>query len=135
MDYEFKIPKNQSSLPLREILKTIDGENYDWTINSLYAAGKLPGDRTMLQLEDEIRACPNGLPVSWDFLTSFADHVEDIYDLLLFAKRKDRLDVAAMKRRPSDDISLSVELFDSTFWLLKTSVQDVANILSRLKLR
>jgi len=121
MQHQIKIEKNQTGLPLGEILKVIDGQKYEWKLVWIYAVGKLSGRYSMLTLEDAVKNREGGLPVSWEYLNHIACSIDDAYDIVINGEFILHKAENSKEGRNAEGGDLQLELFDSSYWLLKTN--------------
>lgn len=107
------------SVGLKDVLKCIqDPEQNAWALLWLTAVGNLSPE-SVLSLEQNVNESPQGIVVSWPYLTDLADRLEQVIDIVLIGNRD-----AQHLHRYADDAEMYaaceyiLELVDSSYWLL-----------------
>lgn len=110
MTSRLEIRKDVRALDLRALLSTIDevGESYQWRLEEIYGIGDLSElGITMLALENDIQQSAEGVEVSWPWIKSLAEQLDDLFDLMLVG------------RGPDSDEQIEIMLVDSSYWIIK----------------
>ena len=133
MNFEIKISKNHTELPLGKILGIIDGEKYRWRIKWLQAVGRLSGGWNMMDLERQVKSVPDGLQVEWNQLKDLANHMDDVHEIFIAATQVARSNEHTAGSGEPENIALTIELFDSNHWFLQTVDRSIATQLQALE--
>ena len=109
--------KNNKKISFFEILSNIPSNNTNWYIFEFDAIGKAPSNLTMSEFEDLVLNSKYGYQMSRDELLKFSKEIEDInYLILVSAATPVAFDAI---ETDSEDLSVRLEIDDSTFWELE----------------
>jgi len=114
-----------TKLDLKEVLELLRplAEQYRWRILLLEGVGDLTQmGETMLQLEQQVAAEPEGKEVTWGWLSDLARHLKDLINFRLVGQASSGQEVGA-------------ELFDSSYWTIWSDEHLIAKLEKELAAR
>ena len=79
--------------------------------------GRAPQGLTMEAFDDLIRAAPNGFPMTWQELSSFAENIDDLNECLIVGVHPGQvIDAERVLAEHWEDCCCVIEGFDSSTW-------------------
>lgn len=106
-DSEFRISSTELDLQGALNLLSPLADQYRWRLLELEGVGDLsPMSETMLGLERQIAARPEGKEVSWGWLSDLAGHLKGLINFRLVGDA-------------GSGQAVEVELFDSSYWTIR----------------
>jgi len=125
MKHSCELRISATKLDLKVVLELLRplAKQHRWRILLLEGVGDLtPMGETMLPLEQQIAAKPEGKEVSWGWLSDLARHLQDLINFRLVGQ-------ASSAER------VEVELFDSSYWTIQSDEHLIAKLEKELAAR
>jgi len=121
--YEVRISSTDLDLNRALALLRPLSKQYRWHILEIEGVGDLtPIGETMLRLERQVANAPKGKEVSWGWLSDLAKHLQDLINFRLIGES-------------ASAEGVEVELFDSSYWTIRSGEQVIAKLKKELAVR
>ncbi|WP_342330265.1 hypothetical protein [Pedobacter sp. FW305-3-2-15-E-R2A2] len=124
------------SVSLTDILNCLeDGEKIEWGMLWLEAVGELDGERSIVDLEQEINKSEKATMMTWKELIELSSQIIQGINLLIIG---DRLRVKIKKYLTDKEMysgcDYTIELIDSSYWIIHSKNETfLENVFKELK--
>lgn len=128
------------SVELKDILRCLnDPEGIKWNLLWLFGTGDLGEGKSIVDFENRINESENGLMCSWAEIKEFSNELFQGIDIVLIGDSETQ----NLKRYKNDEemylnCSYSIELIDSSYWIIHTNdeafLNNLINSLEGIKL-
>ncbi len=115
--------QSEHKITLHEVLAALPDNSLDWRMLWLHASGTdWLGRASIVDLEEEVRGEPMGIPVAWPALKSFAAGLTDLHDVLLAAAPLNlALEASEIRAEDYRSAYIVIEGFDDGQWTIGSS--------------
>jgi hypothetical protein len=129
----FPMHVGRRTIGLAEVLGVVPENDWDWRLWDFYGIGPSPDGRPMPDFERATRESPDGYPLSWSALASFASGLEQVHDCLLTAGPRGARPPTSAEVMADDFHSclVAIRAEDSTEWHVSTNLPGEAGAILR----
>ena len=106
------------SLGLCDILNAVSNiaPGVTCSLLELEARGRLRGDRSVVEFEQQIASSPEGVRLTWPEFTRLAEDLDDVINLLAVGSEVPGRTAGRDPRKLAEVHDIVLERFDSTYW-------------------